>query len=366
MLVEIPRATRAAREGRYDDAVGVLEAVALEGRLTPPATVLLADLYLRSERAADAVTRLAPLIAVEPHPDGFRVTIARALLAVGDPHAAIRHLTAEGRARDGDAGHQELLGQALIAGADLPAARRAFNRAIDLDAARFEARLGLARLTGRERVAEVLAAWAADLHGRAERSPDDPMLRAELGRVLALAGRSTHAEQAARDALAIAPALPEANLTLARLMLADGRVDEAVLHLQTVLKSVRRHRQANLWLAEHYEGTRQPARAASHLEATYPEPRPVDVNLRLASLYAQDKKLDQALVFASTAIRDAPASAPAHTILGRVHRLRGDRRAAAAAYGTAFTLDRELTAAHLDLDPDTAGPEDVRAAVEAR
>jgi cytochrome c-type biogenesis protein CcmH/NrfG len=191
-------------------------------------------------------------------------------------------------------------------------------------------------------------------------------VRVELARAQALGGRRADAERSLRHALELRPSLPEANLALARLLLATGRTDEAIPRLHAVLGSVRRHPQANLLLAEHYEGAGDPARAAAHLEAAHDDPRPTDVTLRLASLHGQARTLDAALGFATTAVREAPASAAAHAVLGRVHRLRGDVSAAFQAYETALRLDRDLTAAHLALNPENAGPDAVRAVLETR
>jgi tetratricopeptide (TPR) repeat protein len=286
------------------------------------------------------------------------------MLAAGDAPGAVRQLTLDGRSQD-DAAYQELLGQAFLAATDLGVARRALARAVEMDSARFEARFALARLTGREPITAVVAAWAAALDARARRAPDDPQPRVELARVHALAGRSTEAEQALRDALALRPFMPEAHLALARLLLTAGRTDEAIPRLHAVVHSIRRHRQANLLLAEHYEGAGDPGQATTHLQAAYDDQTPVDVTLRLAALYGQARKLDAALALATTAVRDAPGSATAHAVLGRVHRLRGETSAAFRAYETALRLDRELTAAHLALDPAAADADAVRAVLEA-
>lgn len=359
----ITAANRAAADGRYDDAVAVLESFARTNALSADAALVLADLHLRAGRPRDAVRVLTPHAGGDVPASDVRRTLARALLAAGDVAAALRHLTVDAGLSPADGVHQELLGQALVAAADLPGARRALARAVELDPSRFEARLALARLTGREPIADVVAAWTVDLDARARQASDDAHLRVELARVHALGGRRADAERSLRQALELKPSLPEANLALARLLLASGRTDEAIPRLHAVLGSVRGHRQTNLLLAEHYEGAGDPARAAAHLQAAYDEPRPTDVTLRLASLHGQARTLDAALVFATTAVREAPGSAAAHAVLGRVHRLRGDTPAAFRAYETALRLDRDLTAAHLALDPENTGPEAVRAAL---
>lgn len=341
--------TVAARQGRYDEAIATLESLVRDRDVDPGSVLMLADLYVRSGRAADAVARLRPLVATDPRASAPRVALATALLAAGDPRAAATELDRVVTGPDARAEHHELLGRARLAMHDVAGARHAFERAVALDARRFEARVELARLGGAEPTRDVLDAWSRDLAERVSRSPGDPKLRAEHARVVALAGRRDEAEREYRAALTIAPDLPAANQGLAALLLAAGRPDDAVPLLHAVLRSDPRHRQANLLLADHYEGRGQAPRAIQHLEAAYAGEAPLDVKLRVAWLHGQAGLVDTALTRARTAVSEAPRSALAYTTLGRLQLLRGDARTAAATFETALALDARYAAAQIGL-----------------
>ncbi|MBI1735990.1 MAG: tetratricopeptide repeat protein [Candidatus Rokubacteria bacterium] len=342
-------ADAAAREGRYDDAVALMEPAVAAGGATPRLVVRLADLYLRAERPADAVARLERLVPAHPP---ARLPLARALLASGDARAALRLLDA---AKEDSADVHEVRGRARLAVGDVAGARTALARAVAIDPRRFQVRLELARLAGHERVADVLRAWAADVGERVHASPREPGRRVELARVHVLSGRRNDAVREYSTALALAPALPAANLELALLDLAAGRADEAVPLLERVVRSIRRHRQANVLLAEHYEGRDLPARAIEHLDAAYGPHPPLDVRLRLAWLHGEAGKMDEALARARAAVGDAPRSAAAHTTLGRLHLRDGDARAATKAFEAALGIDDPNATAYLASALDTLG-----------
>jgi tetratricopeptide (TPR) repeat protein len=255
----------------------------------------LAELYLRAGRPAEeAVARLEPLARTHVP---ARVALARALLAAGDAHAAARTLVTTA---DDSAGRHEIA-------------------------------------------------------GRVHAAPRDPARRVELARAHALAGRRADAAREYGEAIAIAPALPAANVELALLDLAAGRAEEAVPLLERVVRSTRQHRQANVLLAEHYEGRGQPAKAIEHLLAAFGPHPPLDVRLRLASLHAEAGHAAEALARAEAGVAEAPRSAAAHATLAQIRLGRGDAGAAKKSLEDALAIGDRNAAPYLAAAFDTLG-----------
>jgi tetratricopeptide (TPR) repeat protein len=343
----VAQADHAASEGRYDDAVALMEPATTGG--APRVVTKLAELLVRAARPADAIARLEPLAATYLP---ARLTLARTLLGMGDAGGALRAL--DGTVED-TADVHEIVGRARLAAGDVAGARAALARAVTRDSKRFRARLELAPLAGQETVGDVLRAWTTDAAARVEAAPRDPARRIELARVHALAGRRAEAARAYAEALALSPTLPAANLELALFDLRAGREDDAVPRLERVVRCVRRHRQANALLAEHYEGRHEPAKAIAHLEAAHGATPPLDVRLRVAWLHAEAGHMTEAFARAQAAVREAPRSAAAHATLARLYLKADDAPAAWRSLETALALEDPNATPYLAAAYETLG-----------
>ncbi len=108
--------------------------------------------------AAGAVAALAPLVGFFPARVDLRLTLARALVARGDPRAAAEEVGAVARLWPRDARLEKRRAELLELAGDAAAARRARERALRLDGTDLGLRRALALEDGRE----ILAEYAED------------------------------------------------------------------------------------------------------------------------------------------------------------------------------------------------------------
>jgi putative PEP-CTERM system TPR-repeat lipoprotein len=184
--------------GRMAEAEQYLRRVA-DGTSSTSATYALADYYLATGRAADAVARLQPLVAAKPNPDS-RLRLARALAASGDSKGAESIIDVVLKLNPTNAQAQVLRSQLQLADG------------------RRDAALASAR-----------AAVTAD--------PNSAPVQFALGQVYAARGDASGAEKAFREVLRINPRASAAQVELSLLQLNSGAVKESVGTAEEAVKN---------------------------------------------------------------------------------------------------------------------------------
>jgi len=265
---------------------------------------------------------------------GF-VGLAELELARGDLEAARRALdSAVAKRREGDTLLSEELAKDFARAFALDAAEREATRAM-AGSSRLAPRLVLAEVQLRRgRPAQALAVIEEATTSR----PEALVLRALANIQL---GRREQARLDAEAALRVQPDLLVAKVALARVDIADGRLDKAQRDLDRLEQATHGADVAAALGALHaakHAGDR--ARFWLH-EALKRDPLLVDARVELARLYASDGKLDEARGELNQILQLNPAYAPARRQMAELALAQGDAAAA-----------RDQFDALADKDPD--------------
>ncbi|MEO5741814.1 MAG: tetratricopeptide repeat protein [Vicinamibacterales bacterium] len=288
-----------------------------------------------------------------------------------------------------------LLGNALAGLGDLPNAVQIAERAVAVDPQREGTRVNLGALQlmrGNEKEAEEAFTTAVRLNQKS------------LSAHLALANFYHHignfkaAEDAFTRALAIAPDDVRTNRALASFQVSVGKPQEAERYLRSIAEKTN---EPASWsdLADYYTQQRRDSDAVVILEKLSNDPKqyasarrriaviahsagrrpeadailsdllkrnPADAEALTtrARLLFSDRKYDEALEAAKSAVQANPRSAPAHLILGRALVARGDLPQARRALAEAISLDPRALEARLALASLHLSESEIDAAVE--
>lgn len=252
---------------------------------------LLGDLYLKTGDGAAAQKELERARELGYSAPEMELAILRSLLLqedytevllqvpdVDDANATADLLSIRGEARLGQGKPDE--------------AAKAFEKALELEPDSVNALLGNARLAiGRGAFDEA----AAHLDHLEQIAPDRIELGLSRGALGLARNDPANAEAGYRQALAIDATHPVARLGLARALLAQGRVDEAATHIDSINQQYPNNPAGSFLLGvlELQRGNRQPAKDAL-LQVIKADPGHLQALITLASIYYEDGQLEQA------------------------------------------------------------------------
>jgi TolB-like protein/Flp pilus assembly protein TadD len=149
-----------------------------------------------------------------------------------------------------------MIGTLKMVDFDWSGARKALDRALQLDPGNLQARFSSAHLTMTVGNPDDTLAQFRDV---LERDPLNLLYRRYVARVLYFAGRLTEAEAMIRQVLAISPSFPAAHYELGRILLARGQVSAAVAEFEAEQSNWRAF---GLPLGYHAQGRTAEANAA--------------------------------------------------------------------------------------------------------
>src|SRR5580765_1661342 len=215
-----------------DGAIAVLnESIALNPRHTQ-AKLALASLQLQNGKPAVATALAREVVTASPDDLKARLLLVRALLASGDADHADESLRGIAVQHADNADVHALLGRIAMARKDAPAARREFDRALQLDPANAEARQARVMLDASKNPAAARALVSSEL----EKSPNDPRLLTTMASAYAAEGNVNEEEKTLRKLIEVDPKNTQAFGALAGLYMRTGRLDEARTAFESIIR----------------------------------------------------------------------------------------------------------------------------------
>lgn len=290
---------------------------------------LLASIQLDAGDPALALATVEPVLRLTPNDPTAQYLAGRAYLSLGRPERALALLERASH-RIGDPSVLKARGQSRVAAGDM-------ELGIEDIAHSFAARpddqgAGFLLATLHARRGENTQAMAL-MEDIASRHPQSAAAWNMLGAIAAASGREERARQAYVRAIQLAPELTPPRLNLARLDIAERKLDDARLAISTLLKARPGDANALYELARIEIAQRRSDAAIEALKhARDSEPGDFRTAELLARLYLQDRRRGEALVVARDIALRIPDNFDVLGFLAHVQLAAGDRDAAARTY----------------------------------
>ncbi|TXH79305.1 XrtA/PEP-CTERM system TPR-repeat protein PrsT [Thauera aminoaromatica] len=316
--------------GRSERARVLLELYVLRLPGEPAGRKLLANLYLAAGNSARVADLLEPLLrAGDPDPQVF-TTLAAMRMQQGRFREAAEALEAAARAGGATPGLTAQIGFARIGNQQSEQGLALLRQAFEQNPGQLPVGTALATLllrrgdaAGALRLAEALV----------RQRPDEPAAHNLLGVVRAANRQPEAARSAYNRALALAPALLPAQLNLARLDAAEGRVDAARRRLGDLLRKDGGQVQALTELGRLERAAGRLAEARPLLEKAHKlAPADQAAGTELLALYQQLGDAPAALRVAKQLAQARPDDPALLEALDRAHHAVGERAQAWAAF----------------------------------
>ncbi len=354
----------ARREGEHETAVSHLRQ-AIDGDSGNLAARLhLAFVQLAMGQAEGATATAQGVLEEEPHNAAAQVIAGQAAMSSGDTETAIAAFERALEAQPGATRVHYLLAQAYRKQGDLDAARRHLEQqgprevafADPISASLYIDLAGSAAIMQRAagaKVAGFLEASVESYRQAVANAPASPEARRDLGALLAQTGQLDAAADQYKEARRLEPDKALNHFSLALVLEAAGRPDQALESFRVAVAKEPEYREFRLVLAERLASAGQLEEAREHFDRLL-EQDPRDANSRL-----ERARVNTALGDATTALADARqvAEGDAPTSLkARAFHLQGDLAArqgqpsiAKGLLEQALALDPELADAHYSL-----------------
>jgi len=318
--------------GRLERARALLELYVLRMPDDPAGRKLLAGIYLSSGDTARVADLLEPLLRSGDADPQVLTTLAALRMQQRRYRDAADALERAARLTGGDPGITAQMGFARLAGQQGDLGLAALRSAFDKEPAQFKVAAALVTLYLRRNDVRN-ATTVADALLR--RLPDDAAAHNLAGAVKAAARRPADARAAYLKALALQPGLVPARLNLARLDVAEGRLDEARQRLAALLKDAPGNAQALTEMARLESHAGRPAAALPLLEkAQALIPGEVASGLELLAVHQRLGQPGAALALAQKLVLVRPDDPVVLEALGRAHLAVGDGTQARAAFAS--------------------------------
>jgi tetratricopeptide (TPR) repeat protein len=273
--------------GRFGDSQQTLLRYIAAGHTSGQIYNLLGWCYYQQHQSQEAVHALSQAIAVAPDETNYQ-DLGGILVAERSLPAALALARKATAALPNSARLFELEGSVESKMGQFADAIRSYSHAVELDTSRADAVLGLAQAqfsAGNSKEA------TANLDAGTKRFPKDARFKALYASVLLKEGETgdpqanKRAEEMLRSALALDHSLPAAHYELGKLALNQGRLLEAVEHLEKTVKLDPQNIQAHFVLARAYRRAGRQDKAAqemdlyeklkqSETQVEAPEPKP--------------------------------------------------------------------------------------------
>ena len=282
------------------------------------AQMQLSRIQLATGKAESSGQYAQDVLNADPKNPTARLLLVRSLLARGDTAGAERQLAPLSDKYPNAAAVQLAQGSLALLKHDQPAARRAFQRAAQIDAANVDAARGLIML-------DIAEKHPADARARADAlvkvNPTNATALTIAAQTYQATGDMARAEDLLRQAIASAPNSLSAYAMLGRLYMAEGKLEPARTEYQQIIARQPKSTAAHTMLGMLYEMENKPADA----EKAYVEALAIDEHAAVAAnnlawIYAEsNRNLDQALQLAQTAMAALPDEPNVNDTLGWIY-----------------------------------------------
>jgi tetratricopeptide (TPR) repeat protein len=300
----------------------------------------LAVAYSRGGRPREALAQLDPLAKAMEKTADYQVERGHALLLMGRFDEALAAASAAQRLAPQSPQIYLLMGQIQARRRDVKAARQMFARAAELDATYVPARLALGQLSLAEKDPD---AAAKEFDAAVQANPKSlPAVQAKVSALVAQK-RIKEAIQVAESAVKTNEHDSGFHALLGGLYLADNQNDKATLSFRRSLELDPKSLGARLGLARVAIGQKRDEEAIGHLQAVLKDrpDQPIAV-LLLTSLYEKAGQYDQALPVLEAALKASPRQAAFGLQLGDLYLKKG-------RYDNAIALMTDLLSQYPDL-----------------
>ncbi len=310
------------------------------------AQIKATQILLLSGRFEDAKARAAELVKKNPKDVEVLLLHANAMVGLRDPAGAIAQIEEALKVNPNSSPAFINLGAVRMRSGEAKEAEAAFRKAIEIDPASVDAKLALANFlwaAGRPPEAEIALKEALVTE------PQHLLANRMLGVMYLATKRVKEAEQPLKVVADISKE-PAARLQLADYYASVGRTQDATSLLIPLASDQSTFIDAEMRLAAlDYAAGRVPEahKRLDSLLARAPKSSPVLVIK--AQWLTAEKKLDEALVRAQAAVGADPQSAAAHFILAAVHDKRGEVSPATKEYTEVLRLNPRATGAQIEL-----------------
>ncbi|MBE3064896.1 MAG: tetratricopeptide repeat protein [Spirochaetes bacterium] len=330
--------TAYARSRERDAAVrAYAEALKLNPRLVA-AQIRLAELYLEKGMPDAAIAFAVQAVRTDPDSLAAHIVLVRGLLAGRDYGQAETELKELLQRAPAVAEVHASLGTVLRAKRDLSGARKAYERAIELDRGSYEGLAGLVTVDLAEKKVEDARARVST---RLLEVPVDPGVLLLAARTYGATGDVVAAERLLLRLIDVDPSSVDAYGMLGRYYLAQGRLAEARVRFEDLVRREPGSVPALTMLGSMLQTEGKTAEARRRYEqALAIDPRAAVASNNLAGILADSGgNLDVALQLAQTAREQLSESAEVDDTLGRIYLKKGLLPQAVGALEQAVAAD---------------------------
>jgi len=315
------RGVAEARTRRIQDALNTFSDVLRRNPRAADAQVQLSALHLSRNDAESARQFAEEAVQNAPSRVDARAALVRALIAGGDVVRAQTELDGLRRMAADTSVEHELRGLLQARANNRAAAKRSFERALDIDPDNFSALVGLVRLA---LVSGDLAAAKPRVEERLRKDPDNPPLLLMAARLSLAGGDAAGAETLLRRSIVIDPVDTSNFALLAQIYIDGRRVDPARQEFDAIAGRETGNVSARAMAAVLVHAQGDIAGAAKRYEDVLKaDPRITVAANNLASIYADaGENLDVAQRLAETAVAQLPSNADVIDTLGWVYHRR--------------------------------------------
>ena len=291
------------------------------------AVLLLAEVNLRTGHAEQVIEPLNRLMQANPHQKPAAMLLATAYGTLNRPDDAAAVLLEQARLAPQDPQPQIALGLTLRQAKRYDEARRAFEKAAQLDPGNL---MPLSQLVELDLLESHFDAARQRIRGHFEKNPDAPAAHFFEGKTLAAEGKWDAAEAEAQKTLQLDPNFSSAYDLLVQTYVAANKLPQAISELQGLLSKNPNSPPALMTLALLYERMKDyPKERDAYEKLLAIDPNSVLALNNLAYLYTEQfKDLDKAYDLARKAHDLQPQEAAAGDTLGWVLYQRGDHQQA--------------------------------------
>lgn len=301
-----------------DDAIKALNEVLRLNPRVVAAQVILSRLQLEQGNANAAVQFASEAKKAAPANPNVQLALAKSLVIQGNLTQAAPEVRALLERYPQVAASHTVNGMLLLRSKNLPGARAAFMRALELDPASAEALEGLLAL---DVASNNVAAAVARIEERVGNNPQSVPLMSIAARTYAVARQPEKTEKALRSVLQLDPDNLGAYLLLGRTYASQRRLDEALVEFDAAAKRNPNHVGAATMAAMIVQLQNKEPEAQKRYEAIVAASQhaPVAAN-NLAWIYAErGGNLDVALQLAQSAKSQLPDVAEVNDTLGWIY-----------------------------------------------